>query len=568
MKWKTGLLVLGALLVGLLVLFKIATRVPVPPAHQVFINGDVLTMDSENRVVEAISIRHDKIEAVGSSAEIMALVTDQTIVTDLRGKAVLPGFYDAHGHFPGAGYTTLVADLNSPPLGPIKSIAELQDALRAQLSAPAPKDWVLGMGYDDTLLAEGRHPTRAELDAVSMDVPVVANHISGHMVVANSVALARVGIDASTPDPVGGAIGRRPGSQEPNGLLEETARMPIVDKTKDMGIREGFAVVKAAVNDYAAHGVTTAQAGGVPATLLKANALFSKLGVVPLRLNMFAFEHDWGDELFDGDYDPADYSSERVAMIGVKVVADGSIQGYTGYLGQAYHSPYHGDENYRGYPTIPREELFAKIEALHVAGYQLAIHANGDGAIEDVLDAFEAAQAKHRVDDPRLILIHSQMAREDQIIRMKALGVTPSFFAAHTWYWGDRHRDIFLGPKRAAVISPAAWAKQYGVRFSSHMDSPVTPMRPLQAAWSLVFRQTSGGEVLGPEQRIGAMDALRAVTIDAAWQVFQEDERGSLESGKLADLVILSGNPLDDPMAMRELNVEQTLVGGAVVYKR
>jgi predicted amidohydrolase YtcJ len=160
------------------------------------------------------------------------------------------------------------------------------------------------------------------------------------------------------------------------------------------------------------------------------------------------------------------------------------------------------------------------------------------------------------------------MAREDQVARMKALGVTPSFFSAHTWYWGDRHRDIFIGPDRAAVISPARWAQEHGLRFSSHLDTPVVPMQPLQAVWSQVFRQTYGGDVLGPEQRIDVMSALRAVTIDAAWQVFQEDNRGSLEPGKYADLVVLSGNPLEDPMAMRELQVERTLVGGATIYRR
>jgi len=250
----------------------------------------------------------------------------------------------------------------------------------------------------------------------------------------------------------------------------------------------------------------------------------------------------------------------------VKLIADGSIQGFTAYLSEPYYTPFHGDASYRGYPSIPREKLFAQVAALHSAGYQLAIHGNGDAAIEDILDAFEAAQRAHPVADPRMILIHAQMAREDQVARMKDLGVTPSFFTAHTWYWGDRHRDIFLGPERAAVISPSAWAQRYGVRFSSHLDTPVVPMEPLQAVWSQVFRETLGGDVLGPEQRIGVMDALRAVTIDAAWQIFQENNRGSLEPGKFADLVVLSGSPLDNPRAMRELAVERTVIGGVTVY--
>jgi predicted amidohydrolase YtcJ len=220
------------------------------------------------------------------------------------------------------------------------------------------------------------------------------------------------------------------------------------------------------------------------------------------------------------------------------------------------------------FEAIPPDKLFSQVSALHRAGYQIAIHGNGDESIEDILDAFEAAQREHPVADPRMILIHAQMAREDQVARMKALGVTPSFFSAHTWYWGDRHRDIFMGSERAAVISPTGWAPQYGVRFSSHLDTPVTPMLPLQAIWSQVHRITHGGDVLGPQQRIDVMDALRAVTIDAAWQVFQEDNRGSLEPGKYADLVVLSGSPLENPLELRELAVQRTVVGGVTVYRR
>jgi predicted amidohydrolase YtcJ len=568
MSWKTILAVLVALVVGVGVVLKMATRLPQPPEHQVFINGDVLTMDGENRIVEALSTRGELIEAVGSTEEIMALVTDDTEVVDLRGRTLLPGFVDAHGHFPGSGMGAIAADLNSPPIGKITTMAEVLDALEQLAGQTDPGEWVTGFGYDDTLLAENRHPTRAELDGVSTEHPVAVMHISGHMLVANSVALAAVGISAESEDPVGGVIARREGSREPNGLLEETARLPIMEQMQDLGVMDGYRMMKSAVREYLAVGVTTAQSGGTSPMVAGALSLFSKLGVIPQRLVLFAFQHDFAEQLDSGEFDADEYNSERLVMGAVKIVADGSIQGYTGYLSHPYHVPFHGDADYRGYPAVPREDLFAQVESLHKAGYQLAIHGNGDESIEDILDAFEAAQRSHPVEDPRMILIHSQMARQDQVARMKALGVTPSFFSAHTWYWGDRHRDIFMGPERAAAMSPAAWAQQYGVRFSSHLDTPVTPMLPLQAVWSQVHRQSTGGDVLGPEQRIGVMDALRAVTIDAAWQVFQEDNRGSLEPGKYADLVVLSGNPLDDPMAMRELKVERTVIGGATLYRR
>jgi len=568
MNWKMITAIIAALVLGFGVLFQMATRLPQPPEHQLFINGSVLTMDADNRVVEAHATRGDRIEAVGSTEEIMALAGEGTEVIDLRGRALLPGFIDAHGHFPGSGLKVVAADLNSPPIGTLTSMDEVLVAMAQQAEKTPAGQWVSGFGYDDTLLEEQRHPTRAELDAVSSEHPVVAMHISGHMVVANSLALAEVGIVADTPDPEGGVIGRLPGSREPNGLLEETARLGIMIKMQDMSLMDTYRLIKSAATEYSALGVTTAQSGGVSKELATGLSLFSKLGVIPQRLVLFPFETEFGDSLLNGDYDPWDYSGERVVMGAIKLVADGSIQGFTGNLSQPYYTPYHGDADYRGYASIPREQLFTQVAALHKAGYQIAIHGNGDQAIEDILDAFEAAQQDNPVADPRMILIHAQMAREDQVARMKDLGVTPSFFSAHTWYWGDRHRDIFMGPERAAVISPAKWAQDYGLRFSSHLDTPVTPMLPLQAVWSQVFRTTYGGEVLGPQQRIGVMDALRAVTIDAAWQVFQEDNRGSLEVGKYADLVVLSDNPVEEPLTLRELVVEQTFIGGATVYRR
>lgn len=567
MTWKTAILVLAAFLTGIGMLLLVALRTPQPPAHQVFVNGTILTMDANDTVAEALSVRGDRIDATGTTADIMAQVTDATDVIDLRGRTLLPGFIDAHGHFPGSGMQVVAANLNSPPLGDKRNMDDVLATLAARAANTEPGDWVSGFGYDDTLLAENRHPTRAELDSVSTEHPVVAMHISGHMLVANSVALALVGIDAATPDPEGGVIGRVPGSSEPNGLLEENARLEIIRQMQDLGLIDTWRLMQAAADAASVVGVTTVQSGGVNRALATGLKWFSKLGVIPQRLIVFPFETEFGESLLNGDYDPSDFNSDKLAMGAVKIVADGSIQGFTAYLSAPYFTPYHDDANYRGYPSVTREKLFAQIEALHKAGYQIAVHGNGDASIDDILDAFEAAQTSHPVDDPRFILIHAQTAREDQIDRMKALGVTPSFFTAHTWYWGDRHRDIFLGPERAAAISPSKWALDRGLRFSSHLDTPVTPLLPLQAVWSQVHRITYGGSVLGPEQRIGVMQALRAVTIDAAWQVFQDSNRGSLEKGKYADLVVLSGNPMDDPMAMRELQVKRTVVGGVTIYE-
>ncbi len=568
MTWRTALVVLVALASGFAVVLKIALRDPEPPAHQVFVNGDVLSMDAHNTVAQAISIRGGTIEAVGATDDIMALVTEETEVNDLYGRAVLPGFIDAHGHFPGSALPVIAADLNSPPVGDVTSMRELLAALSERAAATPPGDWVRGFGYDDTLLVEHRHPSRAELDAVSSQHPVAVMHVSGHLLVANSMALELAGIGSDTPDPKGGVIGRREGSREPNGLLEETAIREVAGRMLDPGLFAAYRMVQYAGRQYAAAGVTTAQAGGVDPRTLRGLSWFSRLGVIPQRLVVFAMQADWGDALLQDDFKPGSYRTDTFSVAAVKLIADGSIQGYTAYLTEPYHTVYKGDENYRGYPTLSREELFEQVASLHGRGYQLAVHGNGDAAIDDIIDAIEAAQRGRPDDDPRFILIHAQMARRDQLQRMRALGITPSFFSAHTWYWGDRHRDLFIGPERAAMISPARWAAEAGLRFSSHLDTPVTPMQPLQAVWSMVKRETTTGDVLGPAQALTVMEALRAVTIDAAWQVREEANRGSLEPGKHADLVILSDNPLDDPDGLRELKVERTLVGGVTVYRR
>jgi predicted amidohydrolase YtcJ len=537
-----------------------------PPAHRIFVNGQVLSMDAENRVYEAISVRGSRVERLGSTDEIMALQASGSIVTDLQGKTLLPGFIDAHGHFPGSGLNVIAADVNSPPIGTVTSIPGLQARLREKLGDKKAGEWLLGFGYDDTLLAEKRHPSREELDAISTEHPVYINHVSGHMGVGNSMALAAMGIDANSGDPVGGVIARKPGSREPSGLLEETAHMPVMEHAMDFSLLDGIKIARAASSEYAALGVTTAQSGGVDPGMARGMIALARFNMIAPRLVLFPFYNRMGPELLDGSFDPAEAESERLLIGPVKIVADGSIQGYTGYLSQPYHVPFKGDTEYRGYPQIPRETLVEIVRQFHSAGYQLAIHGNGDASIDDILHAFELALEDRPVDDPRLIIIHAQMAREDQLLKMRELGATPSFFSAHTYYWGDRHRELFMGPERAARMSPTKSAENIGLRYSVHLDTPVVPMNPLQLLWSTVNRVSTGGDIIGPEQRVSPMNALRAMTIDAAWQIFQEDKLGSLETGKLADMVILSGSPLTDVARVRELDIVETIVGGVTVY--
>ncbi|MGH0038314.1 MAG: amidohydrolase [Myxococcota bacterium] len=532
-----------------------------------YVGGPILTMEDGVRQVSALAVDGERIAGVGDEAQWRKwAASNKARIVDLEGRALLPGFIDAHGHFPGTGLEVLAADLQSPPVGDLRSLDELVERLRQRAGSDSGDDWVAGFGYDDTLLAEKRHPTRHDLDRVSTERPVIVVHVSGHLASTNGAGLARLGIDRDTPDPEGGRIRRDPATGEPDGVLEETAMEAVMAEIYTPSPLEAVRMIRRAVELTLASGTTTVQAGFADALQVRSLPWMSRLGLIPLRLVIWP-NAEASDALLAGELDPPDADSEWVSVGATKLVADGSIQGYTGYLSEPYTVPPGDDPGFRGYPRIAREELFAKVARYHDAGRQLAIHGNGDASIEDILDAIEAAQAKTPRADPRSVLIHAQMARPDQLERMRSLGIIPSFFSLHTYYWGDRHRDVFLGPERAARISPAATAARLGLRFTLHCDAPVVPHEPLRLVWAAVNRRTAGGDLLGPEQRIDAWRALQAVTIDAARQHFQDSLSGSLAPGKWADLVILDRSPLDDPAHIDEIRVLETIVAGETRWK-
>ncbi len=532
-----------------------------PPADLVYVNGTVVTLDARASTAEAVAVSRGEIVAVGNRREIERRIGPATIVIDLQGKTMLPGLYSAHDHFPGSGVTALFqVDLNSPPIGTMVSIEDVVAALKRKADVTPPGQWIVGRGYDDTLLREKRHPDRHDLDRVSTRHPVVITHTSGHLSSANSLALKLAKVTRDTPQPRGGAIHKDSKTGEPTGVMEETS---IVRRlAPDLTAEQRIEAIRWASRDYASKGVTTAVvAGGTAGTIRGFEEAIAR-AALPIRLAVML-----------GGAVPASArvskDPDRIHPTAVKMFADGSIQGYTGYLSAPYYRPPAGKSDYRGYPTRSREELVEMVKKHHRAGYQIAIHGNGDAAIDDILYAYAEAQrefpragARHRIE-------HCQTAREDQLDRMKELGVTPSFFAGHVFYWGDRHRDIFLGPERAARISPLASAGRRGIRFTLHDDTPVTPVNPLHSVWVAVNRVTREGKTLGAEQRISVLSALRAVTTDAAWQNFEEKRKGSIEPGKLADFVVLDRNPLAvPPMQIRDIRVLETIVGGRTVYRR
>jgi len=537
-----------------------------PSADKVFLNATVITMVRESDTAQAVAVREGKIIAVGSNSQIRALIEPGTKATDLDGKTLLPGFYAAHDHFPSAGRVALYdVDLNSPPIGTMRTMDDIVAALRNKAARTPPGKWVVGRGYDDTLINEQRHPTRDDLDRASAEHPIWIIHTSGHLGVANSLALKLAEITKDTPQPDGGRIRLDPKTAEPNGVIEE--RTSLVGRlTPALNQEQRLEAIRLCDHEYLAKGVTTTciagGAGGVVPDLAEAK----KRGWLHLRAKaMFAGA--------TGKPTPLDQVAkltpfpEFVRASGVKFLHDGSLQGFTGFLTAPYATQPEGKTGYVGYPSRSREKLVELIRPYHRAGYQIAIHANGDAAIDDVLAAFAEIQKEFPREDARHRIEHCQTPREDQLDRMKELGITPSFFVGHVYYWGDRHRDIFLGTDRAKRISPLASALARGIRFTIHNDTPVTPVDPLLLVWCSVNRQTRDGKLLGDDQRISPFAALRAVTSDAAWQNFEEASKGTIEVGKLADFVVLAENPLQvDSAHIKDIPILETIVAGESVF--
>lgn len=531
-------------------------------ADTIYLNGHILTMNKNDDIAAAIAVSGTSITAVGSNEDALRCAGPATKTVDLQGKTMLPGFIDPHSHvYNNALRIVTEANLNSPPIGAHKSIDDILRTLKKRAESTPAGKLIKGFGYDDTALTEKRRIDRRDLDQVTTSHPIIVRHITGHLHFLNSSALEMLGITKDTPNPPDGVYCRDENG-EPTGVIEEHGN----DLQKLLGQispEEEQIAVRAAGELYMQKGVVLASTGATR-TAREMDLLYEGVasGAFKIRV-IFNFVTQFIADR--GVYDYNDYFLKG----SVKNFYDGSIQGYTGYLSQPYHVPYHGDTSYCGYAAMPKAELFQIVQDMHDRGEQVFVHCNGDQAIEDMLDACEAAQKKNPRPDPRHVVIHAQMAREDQLDRMQALGVIPSFFILHTYYWGDRHRDIFMGPERAARMSPLKSALRRNLPLTIHCDTPVVPQEPLRAIWSAVNRVSTSGKVIGAEQRIDVQSAIRAYTYNAAYQYFLESKTGSIEAGKWADLILLDRDPLScPPMELKDIEVIETIVGGTSVYKK
>jgi predicted amidohydrolase YtcJ len=539
-------------------------------ADTVYLGGPVITMNDAEPLAQAVAVKDGRILAVGSEEAVLAMTDEQTRRIDLAGNTLLPGFVDSHGHAYMMGLQARAANLLPAPDGTGNSIADIQRLLREWAEAnPKAIDkvgWIAGFGYDDSQLQEQRHPTREELDAVSTELPVIIIHQSGHLGVANSKALELAGVTDATPDPDGGAFRRAGDGVTPNGVAEEYAFFMLLGGLAanfDESVNDLF--IAAGTELATTYGYTTVQEGRAVGPALAAMQRAADAG--SLKVDLVTYP----DILEVDAIEPSRTYTNHFRIGGAKLTIDGSPQGKTAWLTEPYFIPPEGQPaDYRGYAAIDADTTNTAIDKAYAQGMQLLVHANGDAAIDAFIEGVRAAQLKYPdAGDLRPVLIHGQTLREDQVDALRELGIFPSLFPMHTFYWGDWHRDSVLGPERAENISPTGWLMERDMIFGTHHDAPVALPNSMRVLSATVTRRTRSGDILGPQHRVPVMTALKAMTLWPAWQHFEEDRKGSIEPGKLADFVVLSNNPLEvaeDQLV--DIEVVETIKEGVSVYRR
>ena len=536
-------------------------------ADSVYIGEHIISMTGSNP--GAVAVRGDRIVATGSAQEITPLIGESTRVIELGEQALLPGFIDAHGHFSALARTADYVDLSPPPVGGAESIADIVRALRLaieQSSIPAGT-LVTGFGYDDSLLEERRHPTRFDLDEASTSHPIVIRHVSGHLAVGNSLALADAGISAETPDPAGGIV-RRLEDGAPDGVMEETAMTLLPDAVASLTPERFAELRRQALQIYAGYGITTIQDSNLPLDYIEMLRQEAASEAYPVDMVAYAMANPLSDEVLDSIEVEQNYVN-GFRLGGIKFTLDGSPQGRTAWLTEPYEQgPPGAADDYVAYPSYEPSEYLRRIPAIIERGLPALVHVNGDAAIDLMLEGLESIAQQGPLPDHRSVAIHAQLARPDQLDRMRELGVLPSFYAVHPFFWGDWHRLSF-GDERASFISPLRAALDRGIPITIHNDSPVVPPDIMRLVSIAVNRETRSGYVLGPDQRVDVMEALHAVTLGAAYQYFEENEKGSLEAGKRADFVILAQDPrIVESEALADIDIVETISRGVSVFRR
>lgn len=524
-----------------------------------YYGGPILTL-ADPLYAEAVLVQKGKIACCGTLEEVRAKADEQTVEIDLEGRTLMPSFIDAHSHL------SHVADAQAyTALAGCGSVEEIGRRLRswAQENQVEKGQWIIGSGYDHNDLPGQAHPTAAQLDEYLPDNPVLITHTSGHMGVVNTKGLRELAICADTPDPTGGRIGHD-GNGALNGYLEENALIQRTRQVPRPTQEQRLKNLEKAQQLYLSYGITTCQDGKINSADFEFLATAAKSGL--LQLDTVAYVDMKNHEDLLSQQAPYRNYQRNLRLGGFKIFLDGSPQGRTAWMSEPYLG---GREGYKGYPIYTDEAVQEFCEAALRENAQLLAHCNGDAASEQYVSAFERAlESTHSKNQIRPVMIHAQTVRPDQLDRMAQMHMMASFFVAHTYYWGDVHRQNF-GDERAMRISPTKTALEKGVLFTFHQDAPVVPPDMWHTVWCAVNRISKGGAVIGEGERISTLEALKAVTINAAYQYFEEDTKGTIETGKLADLMIVDRDPLKTPdLELRDLKVLATIKEGFTLWQR
>jgi predicted amidohydrolase YtcJ len=540
-------------------------------ADVIYVGGDIITMTDAAPTAEALAIGQGKILAVGSRSDVESRHKGPgTTVIHIGGKTLLPSFIDGHSHYINSLMVAGQAQVYAPPSGVGKDVDSIIAAIKSFAEErKVPKgELIVAYGYDDTVMPEGRLLNRDDLDAAFPDNPVRVDHVSMHGAVLNSLALAKYGYSADTVTPPGGIIVRKEGTNEPYGLIMETAYLPVLAVAEPMTPEQEIEATKAGQMLYARAGITTAHEGATHLAQFETMKRATDAGANIIDVIAYPFVTDVEKIIAAYPVENWGRYDKRLKVGGIKITIDGSPQGRTA----AFTTPYltggpGGETDWKGELTFPQEVINMAVKRVYELGVPLNLHANGDAAIDAFFTAHEFAAAGDLSRDRKVTMIHAQFTRKDQIPKYVEYRIRPSYYTLHTYYFADAH-IANRGPEQAQYISPMRDSIDAGLRPSNHTDFVVAPLDQMFMLWSAVNRISRSGQEIGPGQRITPLEGLKTMTIWAAEQYGEEAQKGSLEPGKLADLVILDRNPLTvDPAAIKDIQVMETIKEGRTIYR-
>lgn len=534
---------------------------------KLYYNGDMLPMTGEGDTFEALVEQEGVIAFTGALAEARAFAPDAEEV-DLDGACLMPGLIDPHSHIAGSNQYVVAAQLDS-----CTSFDEIVAAMKAfaEKNGIGPDSVIMGVGYDQNALVEGRHPNRHVLDRVSTEIPCLAIHASSHMLVANTKLLELAGITAETPDPDGARYGREADGATPDGFCEEPGAMwPVFAQVQPRQQFDMDEMIVQMQDVYLEHGITTCQEGATTADYAALFAGMAKKGLLKLDVVSYPMHGEDVDGILSdyAEFDSCTYT-KHFRIGGLKMFFDGSPQGRTAWMAEPY-APGEEGEGYCGYGTISDDDAYAYMRKAIDGGHQLLGHTNGDAAADQFLRVYERAltdSPNPRKAELRPVMVHCQTVRRDQYERMLALNMIPTIFTNHIWYWGDVHLKNF-GERRGGRISAVRDALDCGMRPTFHTDCPVLRPNLFESVWCATTRVTKCGAQLDEGQKISVYEGLECITKNGAYQYGEEERKGTLEVGKLADLCIVERNPLkvvlDD---LRDLRVLATIKEGEAIWR-